>query len=76
MQLLIKKVETLARAIEVESKKIKREAAIREKDSALVKLDEKIRSPNSSKRLALLDFPILFPLYLGVSHEACQFFFY
>ena len=46
----MKKVETLARAIEVESKKIKREAAIREKDSALVKLDEKTRSPNSSKR--------------------------
>ncbi|KAL1559989.1 hypothetical protein AAHA92_10262 [Salvia divinorum] len=50
IKLLMKKVETLARAIEVESKKIKREAAIREKDSALVKLDEKIRSPNSSKR--------------------------
>ncbi|KAG6416432.1 hypothetical protein SASPL_123862 [Salvia splendens] len=50
IKLLMKKVETLARAIEVESKKIKREAAIREKDSALVKLDEKKRSPNSSKR--------------------------
>lgn len=51
--MLMKRIETLARAIEVESKKVKREAAIREKDSALAKLDEKIRSPNSSKRLHL-----------------------
>lgn len=49
----MKKVETLARAIEVESKKTKREAAMREKDSALAKLDEKMRSTNSSKRLVV-----------------------
>ncbi|CAA0818012.1 Microtubule-associated protein 70-5 [Striga hermonthica] len=52
IKLLMKKIETLTRAIEVESKKMKREAAIREKDSSLIKSDEKIRSTNSSKRLA------------------------
>lgn len=49
----MKKIETLARAMEVESKKAKREAATREKDSALAKVEDKIRSTNSSKRLAL-----------------------
>ncbi|GFP80500.1 microtubule-associated protein 70-5, partial [Phtheirospermum japonicum] len=51
---LMKKIETLTRAIEVESKKMKREAAIREKDSNLIKTDEKIRNTNSSKRLATI----------------------
>lgn len=49
----MKKIETLARAMEVESKKAKREAAVRDKDSALTKLEEKMKSTNASKRLAL-----------------------
>ncbi|KAG8385865.1 hypothetical protein BUALT_Bualt03G0089600 [Buddleja alternifolia] len=44
IKMLMKKIETLNRAIEVESKKMKREAAIREKDSTLIKVDEKIRN--------------------------------
>lgn len=51
-KMLMKKIGTLAKALEVESKKVKREAAIREKDSALTKVDEKMRNTNSSKRLA------------------------
>ncbi|KAL2495625.1 Microtubule-associated protein 70-5 [Forsythia ovata] len=43
IKILMKKTETLTRALEVESKKIKRETTIREKDSVLVKVDNKIR---------------------------------
>ncbi|PIN18609.1 hypothetical protein CDL12_08712 [Handroanthus impetiginosus] len=50
IKMLMKKIETLTRAIEVESKKMKREAAIREKDSTLTKVEEKIRNTNSAKR--------------------------
>ncbi|KAL3627280.1 hypothetical protein CASFOL_028643 [Castilleja foliolosa] len=50
IKMLMKKIETLTRAIEVESKKMKREAAIRDKDSTFIKTDEKIRNINSSKR--------------------------
>ncbi|KAL8461671.1 hypothetical protein ACS0TY_032959 [Phlomoides rotata] len=50
IQMLMKKIGTLAKALEVESKKGKREAALREKDSALTKVDEKMRNTNSSKR--------------------------
>lgn len=48
-QMLMKKIGTLAKALEVESKKVKREAAIREKDSALTKS----RNTDSSKRFAI-----------------------
>lgn len=50
--MLIKKVDTLIKALEVESKKMKREAAAREKNSTSEKLDDnkKIRNTNSSKR--------------------------
>ncbi|XP_073128904.1 microtubule-associated protein 70-5 isoform X2 [Henckelia pumila] len=50
IKMLIKKTETLAKAIEVESRKIKREAAIREKDSTPTKVDAKLRNPNPSKK--------------------------
>ncbi|KAL3820833.1 hypothetical protein ACJIZ3_006738 [Penstemon smallii] len=51
IKMLMKKIETLTRAIEVELKKTKREAAIREKDSTTsLKVDDKIRNKNSSKR--------------------------
>lgn len=53
-QMLMKKIDTLNRAIEVESRKMKREAATREKDSTIIKADEKIRITNSSKRLAII----------------------
>lgn len=49
----MKKTETLAKAIEVESRKIKREAAIREKDYIPTKVDDKLRNPNPSKRLEI-----------------------
>ncbi|EYU27662.1 hypothetical protein MIMGU_mgv1a021959mg [Erythranthe guttata] len=38
IKMLMKKIDTLTRAVEVESKKMKREAAIRDKDSTVVKL--------------------------------------
>ncbi|KAL9146825.1 hypothetical protein ABFS82_13G136200 [Erythranthe guttata] len=50
IKMLMKKIDTLTRAVEVESKKMKREAAIRDKDSTVVKVDEKIRNTNSTKR--------------------------
>lgn len=50
--MLMRKVDTLSKAIEVESKKIKREAAAREKEAISTKADEnkKIRNTDSSKR--------------------------
>ncbi|KAK4491890.1 hypothetical protein RD792_002671, partial [Penstemon davidsonii] len=48
IKFLMKKVDTLTRAIEVESKKMKREAATREKNSTSIKADDKIRNANSS----------------------------
>lgn len=52
IKMLIKKVDALIKAVEVESKKMKREAAAREKNSTPEKLDDKkkIRITNSSKR--------------------------
>lgn len=52
MQVLIKKVDALTKAIEVESKKMKREAAAREKEAASMKVDDnrKNRHANSSTR--------------------------
>ncbi|KAM7525303.1 hypothetical protein LguiA_015205 [Lonicera macranthoides] len=53
VKMLMKKVDTLIKSFEVESKKMKREAAIREKDSASAKADDnkKNRNTNSSKRV-------------------------
>lgn len=49
--MLTKKIETLTKAIEVESRKTKREAAIREKDSSsTTKYDGNIRQTKSLKR--------------------------
>lgn len=54
----MKKIETLNKAIEVESRKMKKEAAIREKDSATAtKTDDNARSGNSLTRSA---FPLFF----------------
>ncbi|XP_075478602.1 microtubule-associated protein 70-5-like [Primulina tabacum] len=53
IKMLMKKTETLAKAIEVESRKIKREAAIREKDSMLTKVDDKLRNPNTASKRSM-----------------------
>ncbi|RVW80381.1 Microtubule-associated protein 70-5 [Vitis vinifera] len=52
IKMLMRKVDALSKAIEVESKKIKREAAAREKEAISTKADEnkKIRNTDSSKR--------------------------
>ncbi|XP_022880320.1 microtubule-associated protein 70-5-like [Olea europaea var. sylvestris] len=50
IKMLAKKVETLLRAMQIESKKTKREAAIRETDLVSAKGNDKIRKTNSSKR--------------------------
>jgi hypothetical protein len=51
IKMLMKKVDTLTKAIEVESKKMKREAATREKESVSAKMDDnkKIKNESSSK---------------------------
>ncbi|KAL7213773.1 hypothetical protein ACSBR2_016331 [Camellia fascicularis] len=53
LKMLMKKVDTLTKAFEVESKKMKREAATREKESVLVKMEDnkKIRNTDSLKRV-------------------------
>lgn len=58
--MLIRKVDALTKAIEAESKKIKREAAAREKEAISAKLDDtrKIRSTSSSRRL--VKHPLIF----------------
>lgn len=50
-KVLMKKVENLVKALEVESKKWKREAAIKDKNSTSIKTDEQkqVRNLNSSK---------------------------
>ncbi|KAL6520464.1 hypothetical protein OROHE_017052 [Orobanche hederae] len=53
---LMKKIETLTRTMELESKKMKREAAISEKDSTLIKADEKIRNTNSCTKVVRCNF--------------------
>ncbi|XP_073028944.1 microtubule-associated protein 70-5 [Primulina eburnea] len=55
IKMLMKKTETLAKAIEVGSRKIKREAAIREKDSMPTKVDDKLRNPNTSKKVHVMN---------------------
>ncbi|KAK7303408.1 hypothetical protein RJT34_14314 [Clitoria ternatea] len=52
IKILTKKVDALAKAMEVEWKKMKREAAAREKEAASIKSDDnrKNRGSNSSKR--------------------------
>ncbi|XP_010270219.1 PREDICTED: microtubule-associated protein 70-5 isoform X2 [Nelumbo nucifera] len=54
IKMLMKKVDTLARAMEIESKKMKREAAARERElSAKMESNkQKIRSSNFSRRFA------------------------
>lgn len=56
--MLTKKVDALTKAMEVEWKKMKREAAAREKEFASIKSDDKrkIRSSNSSKRFCDFSF--------------------
>ncbi|KAK2994736.1 hypothetical protein RJ640_000137 [Escallonia rubra] len=53
-EILMKKVDTLVKALEVESKKVKKEAATREQDAASAQVDDnkKNRKTNSSKRVA------------------------
>ncbi|XP_004250289.1 microtubule-associated protein 70-5 [Solanum lycopersicum] len=48
IKMLMKKIDTLNKAIEVESRKMKRESAIRERDSvSSIKTDDNVRSRNS-----------------------------
>ncbi|KAL6546859.1 hypothetical protein OROMI_022580 [Orobanche minor] len=54
IKMLMKKIETLTRTMELESKKMKKEAAIREKDSTLIKADEKIRNTNSCTKVEVV----------------------
>lgn len=51
--MLMKKVDALTKAMEVESKRMKREAIARDKEAAAAKVDDnkKNRTINSSKRL-------------------------
>ena len=53
--MLRRKVESLIKSQEVESKKLKREAAIRDKNSTSIKKDEQklVKNLNSSKRYVL-----------------------
>ncbi|KAI3499018.1 hypothetical protein L1887_34810 [Cichorium endivia] len=53
-KVLIKKVENLVKAMEVESKKWKREAAMRDKNSTPIKTDDQkpVKNLNTSKRAA------------------------
>lgn len=48
----MRKVDALSKAIEVECKKVKREAAAREKEASSMKADEnkKIKNTDSSRR--------------------------
>lgn len=52
-QMLMKKVDALTKAMEVESKKMKREAVARDKEAAAAKVNDnkKNRTISSSKRL-------------------------
>lgn len=52
-QILMKKVDALTKAMEVESKKMKREAVARDKEAAAAKVNDnkKNRTISSSKRL-------------------------
>lgn len=54
--MLMKKVDALTKAMEVESKRMKREAAAREKEAATVKVvdNKKSRAITSSKRYYVL----------------------
>jgi hypothetical protein len=54
--MLMKKVDALTKAMEVEWKKMKREAAAREKEASSIKADDnrKNRNTNSSKRFSNL----------------------
>lgn len=63
--MLMRKVDALTKAIEAESKKIKREAAAREKEAISAKLDDtrKIRSTSSSRRL--VKHPLIFIFFLN-----------
>ena len=48
--MLNKKIETLAKALEMEYKRTKREATRKDKSSISTKVDDKIRNMNSSRR--------------------------
>lgn len=66
--MLLKKVEALTKAMEVESKKMKREAAAREKEMILAKSEEDSKQKNKSTNVprrsvnvsALLNASLLF----------------
>lgn len=58
----MRKVDALSKAIEVECKKVKREAAAREKEASSMKADEnkKIKNTDSSRRYCFYNELILF----------------
>lgn len=59
--MLVKKVEAFSRAMEVESKRVKREALAKEKENGSAKMDDTktIRNINSSRRFGSQNFPPL-----------------
>lgn len=63
--MLVKKVDALTKAIEVESKKMKREAAAREKEVASLKMDDnrKNRFANSSIRFVSTSSSVLLRIH-------------
>ena len=63
--MLVKKVDALTKAIEVESKKMKREAAAREKEAASLKMDDnrKNRFANSSIRFVSTSSSVLLRIH-------------
>jgi hypothetical protein len=63
--MLVKKVDALTKAIEVESKKMKREAAAREKEAASLKMDDnrKNRFANSSIRFVSISSFVLLRIH-------------
>lgn len=59
LQILNKKIDTLTKALEAEYKKIKREAATKEKNPISTKVDDKIKITNSSKRYLFSLIPVI-----------------
>lgn len=65
LQVLMKKIENLIKALEVESKKWKREASLKDKNLTSIKADEQkpVRNLNSSKRFVIICFNVFSYLY-------------
>lgn len=67
--MLLKKVDALTKAIEVETKKAKREAAAREKENAMAVLKEESKQCRKPKLPRRFDHRFHSLLYLSLSSE-------